>query len=134
MYGLAATTSNYISFTVTIYYAIIIYIIMTVHSKSFLSNRWHQIDKEWAAKLVGLHMFVRGSFWNGCTEEEKGSFYRGKIKEYNHGLRRWLIEFDNDDEDQHMRYDAVLRYADADAGTFHNFKLPANPIPPPQKM
>lgn len=25
----------------------------------------------------------------------------------------------------------VLRYADKDAGTFYNFKLPANPIPPP---
>ena len=31
-----------------------------------------------------------------------------------------------------MRYDCVLRYADKDTGTFHNFKLPANnPIPPP---
>ena len=25
----------------------------------------------------------------------------------------------------------MLRYVDKDAGTFHNFKLPANPIPPP---
>lgn len=25
---------------------------MTVHSKSFLANQWHQIDKEWAAQLV----------------------------------------------------------------------------------
>ena len=38
---------------------------------------------------------------------------------------------DNKDEDQFMRYDCVLRYADKDTGTFHNFKLPANPIPPP---
>ena len=41
--------------------------------------------------------------------------------------------FDNDDEDQDMCYDAVLRYADKGTGTFHNFKLlPANPIPPPE--
>ena len=40
-------------------------------------------------------------------------------------------QFDNDDEDQDMCYDAVLRYADKGTGTFHNFKLlPANPIPP----
>ena len=62
-------------------------------------------------------MKVRGSFWNRCTtEKEKRTFYRGIIKEYNHDIRRWLIEFDNDDVDEHMRYDAVLRYADEDAG------------------
>ena len=44
-----------------------------------------------------------------------------------------MIEFDNDDEDQDMRYDCVVKYADEDAGTFCNFKLPANPIPPPEE-
>ena len=107
---------------------------MTVHSKSFCSNQGHQIDEVWAAKLVGLRMLVRGSFWNGCTEEEKRTFYGGVIKEYNHDKRIWLIQFDNDDEDQDMRYDAVLRYTDEDAGTFHDFKLPANPVPPPQDV
>ena len=43
-----------------------------------------------------------------------------------------MIEFDNDDEDQCMRYDAVLRFADEGADTFHDYKLPAIPIPPPQ--
>ena len=47
----------------------------------------------------------------------------------NHNKRRWLIEFDNDDKDQHMRYDAVVRYADKDANTFPNFGLPTRPIP-----
>ena len=100
---------------------------MTVLSKSFLSNQWHQInkDEEWAAKLVGLRMKVHGCFWNGCTKEEKRTFYGGIIKEYNHNERKWLIQFDNNDEDQDMRYDAV---ADEEAGTFRNFKLPANPI------
>ena len=42
-----------------------------------------------------------------------------------------MIEFDNDDDDQYMRYDAVLRFADEGADTFHNYKLPAIPIPPP---
>ena len=31
-----------------------------------------------------------------------------------------------------MCYDCVLRYADEDTSTFHNFKLPANPFLPPQ--
>ena len=33
-----------------------------------------------------------------------------------------------------MRYDVVVRYADKDADTFPNFRLPTNPIqsnPPP---
>ena len=106
---------------------------MAVHSKSFLASKWHQIEEEWATELVGLRMKVRGSFWNGWTEEEKKTFYGGIIiKEYNHDKRRWLIQFDNDDEDQYMRYDAVLRFADNNAETFHDFKLPAIPIPPPQ--
>ena len=90
------------------------------------------LSKSFLAELGGLHMKVRGSFWNWCTEEEKRTFYGGVIKAYNHDKRRWLIQFDNDDEDQDMHYDAVLRYADEDAGTFHDFKLPANTIPPPQ--
>ena len=45
-------------------------------------------------------MKVRGSsWWNGCMDKEKRTFYGGKIKEYNHNFRRWLIEFDNADED-----------------------------------
>ena len=41
-----------------------------------------------------------------------------------------MVECDNDDDDQYMRFDAVLRFADEDAGTFHDFNLPAIPIPP----
>ena len=44
-----------------------------------------------------------------------------------------MIEFDNDDEDQDMRYDCVLKYAYEDAGTFHNCRLQADPIPPPEE-
>ena len=43
-----------------------------------------------------------------------------------------MVEFDNDDDDQYMRYDAVLRFADEGTDTFHDYKLPAIPIPPPQ--
>ena len=75
--------------TITIYYILYsINIIMTVYSKSFLANQWHQIDKEWAVQLVGLRMKVRGSWWNVCTEEEKRTLYGCKIKEYHHDLRR----------------------------------------------
>ena len=98
-----------------------------------MASKWHLIDEEWAAELVGLRMKVRGSFWNGCTEEEKRTFYGGIIKEYNHDKRRWLIEFDNDDDDQYMRYDAVIKFADKDAGTFRDYRLPATPIPPPEE-
>ena len=97
-----------------------------------MATKWNVIDKEWATELVGLRMQVRGSFWNGLSGQEKRTFYGGIIKEYNHDKRRWLIQFDNDDEDQYIRYDAVLRFADNNAETFHDFKLPAIPIPPPQ--
>ena len=43
-----------------------------------------------------------------------------------------MIEFVNDDEDQDMQYDCVVKYADKDA-FFWNFKLPVNPIPPPEE-
>ena len=78
-------------------------------------------------------MKVCGLFWNGCTEEEKRTFYGGIIKEYNHDKRRWLIQFDNDDEDQFMRYDAVIKFADEGVDTFHNYRLPAVPITPAEE-
>ena len=87
----------------TIYYTtVLLYIIMVVQLKSLLASKWNLIDEEWATELVGLRMKVRGSFWNGCTNEEKRTFYGGIIKSYNHNIRRWLIQFDNDDEDQHI--------------------------------
>ena len=54
-------------------------------------------------------MKARKSWWNGCTKEEKRTFYGGIIKEYNnHDKKRWLIQFDNDDEDcQDMRLIAL---------------------------
>ena len=45
----------------------------------------------------------------------------GIIKQYNHDKRRWLVQFDNGDEDQYMRYDAVLKFADEGAETFHDY-------------
>ena len=106
---------------------------MAVLSKSLLASKWNLIDEEWATELVGLRMRVRGSFWNGCTEEEKRTFYGGIIKEYNHDKRRWLIQFDNNDNVQHMCYDTVIKYADKDAGTFCDYRLPKNPITPPEE-
>ena len=55
---------------------------MVVLSKSLRASKWNLIDKEWAAPLVGLRMKVRGLFWNGCTTEEKRTFYGGIIKSY----------------------------------------------------
>ena len=108
---------------------------MVVLSKSLLASKWNLIDEEWATELVGLRMKVRGLFWNGCTNTEKRTFYvyGGIIKSYNHNIRRWLIQFDNDEDDQHMRYDCVVKYADKDASTFGNFRLPAAPVPPPKE-
>ena len=59
-------------------------------------------------------------------EENILRWYYQRIQSYNE--RKWLIQFDNNDEDQGMCYDAVIKYADEEAGTFRNFKLPANPI------
>ena len=42
----------------TIYYTVCF--IMTVHSKSFLANRLHQINEERAIQLVDLCMKVQG--------------------------------------------------------------------------
>ena len=100
-----------------------------------MATKWNVIDKEWATELVGLRMQVRGSFWNGLSGQEKRTFYGGIIKEYNHDKKRWLIQFDNDDdEDQFMQYDAVLKFADEDAGTFGTFRLPVTPVSPPEEQ
>ena len=46
-----------------------------------------------------------------------------------------MIQFDNDDEDQqHMRYDVVIKFADKDAGMFGTFRLPVTPVPPPEEQ
>ena len=48
-----------------------------------------------------------------------------------------MVQFDcNDDADQFMQYDCVLKYVDEDALNFTGYeqRLPANPIsPPPQE-
>ena len=44
-----------------------------------MATKWNLIDEEWATELVGLRMKVRGSFWNGLTEQEKRTFYGGII-------------------------------------------------------
>ena len=110
---------------------------MAVPSKSFLASKWYQIDKEWATELVGLRMKVRGSFliileWLYWGRKET-TFDGRIIKEYNHDKRRWLIQFDNNDNVQHMCYDTVIKYADKDAGTFRDYRLPKNPITPPEE-
>ena len=74
MATLAATTRYHKLFTVTIYHTIIINIIMVVLSKSFFSNRWYQIDEEWAAELIGLRMKVRGSFGTDVRRKKRGPF------------------------------------------------------------
>ena len=71
-----------------------------------------------------------GRFGMVVQTKRRGPFMVVNIKEYNHDIRRWLIQFDNNDEDQHMHYDAVLKFVDEDAGTFDNVRLPTKPVPP----
>ena len=97
---------------------------MAALSKSMLANPLYDIDEEWAVELVGLRMKVQGYWWTwNASDEEKRAFYGGIIKRYDDNKRKWLIQFDNGDDDAFMRYDSVLKYADEDAITFSEFNL-----------
>ena len=99
-----------------------------VHSKSFLSNKWHIIDEEWAQRLIGLRMKIRGTWWSA---EWGIQLYDGLITSYDHSIRRWKVTMDDDSESYDIRYDAVIQYADEEASTFEQFNLPELPVAPP---
>jgi hypothetical protein len=89
------------------------------------------IDREWAASLVGLRMRVAAGFVLGRMGEEE--YIAGKIARLNvdddiSASDIFMLELDDSSGTfHHMRYDAVLHYADKQQDNFHAFNLPSSP-------
>jgi hypothetical protein len=82
------------------------------------------VDREWANSLVGLRMKVEDRWWQGYTTTNlnPGSIVATDF-ENDHGAI-FVFETDADAEQYHMRYDAVLKYADEEDANFYKFHLP----------
>jgi len=92
------------------------------------------VDKEWAKSLIGLRMKVEDCWWDGCNGS---TLYPGRIAavDFNDVAGRFfLLHLDEDEEDimYHMRYDAVVYYADAQDQNYHKFKLPDGLLEDPE--
>ena len=79
-------------------------------SKSLLANPLYQISKEQAVQLEGLCTKVQGYWWTGVLWMKRREYfiYCVIVKKMNHDKRRWLIQFDNGDDDALMRYYTIL--------------------------
>ena len=74
-------------------------------------------------------MKVKGYRWNwNAINEQKREFYGGIIKTCDNEQRRYLIQFDNGDDDALIWYDLLSKSVNRDTLTFDSFNLPANPI------
>jgi hypothetical protein len=89
------------------------------------------IDREWVASPVGLRMRVAAGFVLGRMGEEE--YIAGKIARLNvdddiSASDIFMLELDDSSGTfHHMRYDAVLHYADKQQDNFHAFNLPSSP-------
>ena len=83
------------------------------------------VDREWAESMVGLRMLVESRWWDGYDD---GGLNPGTISavDFDDSAGRFLL-LELDDEPgahYHMRYDAVLKYADETHRSYHTYKLP----------
>ena len=85
---------------------------------------------EWRNTLVGLQMSVPQHWWLGMSGN---NLHQGSIDSFLEDQNLWLLKMDdiNEQELYHIRWDAVLKYVDVEAGTFAAYRLPAVPVPLP---
>ena len=85
------------------------------------------IDPEWAETLDGLRMSVPNHWWNG---HRGNRLHQGRIVLFLENTNRWQLLLDDIDDPNHyaMNYEAVVAYADAEAGTYAHYNLPPEQI------
>ena len=93
----------------------------------------YDINKECAVQLIGLCRKCNRVLVDLGGFRWWSAFYGRIIKKYNHGQQKWLIQFDNGDDNALIWYDVLLRYVDKYALTFDSFNLPANLIGSPEE-
>ena len=82
----------------------------------------NSVSREWAESLIGLRMKVEGSWWDGWGDD---GLWPGTIVDIDfddEAGRIFLFQCDGDTERYHMRYDAVLHYADEEHSNFNKFR------------
>ena len=92
-----------------------------------MAPKTRPISSEWAETLVGLSMKVPDYWWDGC----KGyRLHDGVIDSYCEISQRWnlLLDTKEDDALYLMAYEAIYKYADFEASTYHEFKLTQQPV------
>ena len=85
------------------------------------------IDPEWAETLVGLRLAVPNHWWVGL----RGNYlHQGCIELFFENTNQWQFVSDDVNDDNHypVSYEAVVEYADAEAGTYPLYTLPPEPV------
>lgn len=97
------------------------------------------IDREWAESLEGLRMKVEERWWAGysgttlCPGRIAGIDFEPTNEKGKPTIAFFLLELDSERGTvYHMRYDALLRYADETDKNFHRFKLPPQLMADPE--
>ena len=90
------------------------------------STPW-MVDIEWASSFIGMRLKVTDNFWNNCYGTHK---HDATILAFNDKTAMWCVELDDKTEELvHMRWDAVVKYADRGATSFSDFpSLPPQPV------
>lgn len=82
------------------------------------------LTERWAESLVGLRMKVEDRWWQGYTTTNLNPGCIGAVDFANEHGAIFVFQNDEDGEQYHMRYDAVLKYADEEDRNFYKFHLP----------
>jgi hypothetical protein len=88
-----------------------------------MPHRPPRIDSCWAESLLGLRVRIPDHNWIGYT----GSYlYDGKLTAFDVVNQKWLIELDDQDDDDEYRiaYDDVCEYSNKQHSTFNRYQLP----------
>ena len=72
------------------------------------STPW-MVDIEWASSFIGMRLKVTDNFWNNCYGTHK---HDATILAFNNKTAMRCVELDDKTEELvHMRWDAVVKYA-----------------------
>jgi len=95
--------------------------------KDYLCSTPWMVDIEWAKSFIGMRLKVTDSYWNNCYGRHK---HDAKILDYIEKKALWCVELDDKTEELvHMRWDAIVKFADRGASNFNDYPpLPPHPV------
>jgi hypothetical protein len=92
------------------------------------------IDRVWAATLIGIKMAVPDSWWDGYDTPDINYGRIIAVDFSDPAGRFWKLQLDSDDDNEIylMRYDALALYADEEDDWYENYHLPIVPLSSPE--